>query len=227
MASFVTIPIEARTSVYEYLLSGITLSPKPVARRTRNATKAAVGPYPAPLNLYLVNKQVFLEASRVFLRFVTIRLKSRDQLQVLARQPLIANLIIDRIFATGTNMLTNDAATSSVGALAHLKSITFELVNNCAIGQSLKDATVRPLKPPHTKLAISTSYEPSRTCYDSLRHRSWPQPSVTETRKIMERLMQMVSSGLNVVFAFRGVSFWWREDSGRLVRVWSRYTSLY
>ena len=217
MASFVTVPIEARTSVYEYLLTGVILSPRPVARRTRNATKAVPGTCPTPLNLFLVNKQVFLETNGVLLRFVTIRLKSRDQLQVLARQPLIAHLIVTQALGAETLMLTNRAAKTSLGALAHLKSLTFELDGACLITQSLEDASVRPLKPPNPKFPFVTGIEPSLIYY----HSSCPSQFFPNRESpTMNRIMRMVSLGLEVILLLNRVSFYWRNDAGELVRSW-------
>ncbi len=220
MASFATIPIEARTSVYEYVFSGIVLSPRPVARRTRNGTKAAVGLYPAPLNLYLVNKQVFLETSRILLRFVTIRLKSRDQLQVLARQPLIANLIIGEELSTETDMLTNNAAATTVGALSHLKSIRFELDRCCEVGQSLKAASDRPLASPRRNHFGWQTQHPSLIYYYSLWHSSPLRTLGWRGGKIMDNLTSMVASGTNVIFVFKEVEFVWRSKNGSMVRFW-------
>ena len=207
MASFMTISVEARTSVYEYLLSDVILSPRPVSRRTRNASKTEVGPYPAHLNLFLVNKQIYSETNRILLGFFTVRLRSRDQLQVLARQPLIANLIIDEKFNGETAMLTNTAATISIRALAHLKNITFELERVCRIEQTLEDASVRPLTPPHPELVHNDRHDPSLIYYYSLWYYHPVRKLSSEGKQIMDRLSSMVSAGSNVIFSFPQVHF--------------------
>lgn len=166
----------------------------------------------------MVNRQLFSETSRIFLRFVTIRLKSRDQLQVLVQQPLIANLIIDEKFGTETDMLTTTSATTAIGALNHVKSITFELDRGCEVGQSLEDASHKSLKSTQPVLSGWGEGDPSLIYIYSLWY--WnPLRTLSPTgRKVMDRLTNMVGSGTDVIFVFEEVEFCCRDEDGFLVR---------
>ncbi len=202
-----SLALETRLRIYEYVFSSITLQPAIITDTTRNL------PFAKSLNVLLVNQQAYSETKDLLEHFARFRVTSKEQLKrIPQRQPLLSKMIYNDACACDTDFLTNELATTALRLLPRLRSVTFELPRGCLVAQPIENAVSRCLIPQDIDPAWRAIEDPSLIFYHSFTKSEYTKFSMQlgvdpRGRRVLERLVQIASSGIDINFNISRVKF--------------------
>ena len=202
-----SLALEIRLRIYEYVFSSITLQQAIIGEGPKKR------PFAKSLDFLLVNKQAYFETKDLFDRFARFRVTYKEQLQLIPqRQPLLSKMIYNDAYACDTDFLTDELARTALRLLPRLRSVTFELTNNCLVGQRIENAASSCLIPQNIHPAFRALEDPSLIFYHSFTTSRYIKFSMKlgedpRGRLVLERLVQMASSGIDINFNISLVKF--------------------